>query len=56
MIHAVDPGLISQPQALGFPGFDGIDWDLEGNDTPMNKVQLYNTYTDPCCKFLNRNC
>ena len=36
---------VASRPALGFHGFDGIDWDLEGNDAPASP---WNTFTVPC--------
>jgi len=36
--------IISKP-ALNFSGFDGIDWDLEGNDTPTSQWNMFTQKT-----------
>jgi len=36
---------------LGFYGFDGFDWDIEGNDTPSS---IYNTFTTECLDAMGR--
>ena len=41
-------GEVAQP-ALGFPGYDGIDWDLEGNDTPSSP---WNRFTPACIELV----
>ena len=41
-------GEVAQP-ALGFFGYDGIDWDLEGNDTPSSP---WNRFTPACIELV----
>eukprot|EP01039_Chlorochromonas_danica_P003052 gene3052-3331_t len=41
---------IARPEK-GFHGFDGIDWDIEGNDTPSSP---YNTFSVPCLDLMGR--
>ena len=36
-------------KALGFPGYDGIDWDLEGNDASES---VWNTFTAECVELV----
>ncbi len=36
---------------LGFYGFDGFDWDIEGNDTPSSQ---YNHFTVECLDLMGR--
>lgn len=42
--------IAAQPH-LNFPGFDGLDWDLEGNDDPLSP---YNEFTVECLDFIGR--
>jgi hypothetical protein len=42
-------GLAATHAALGFLGFDGIDWDLEGND---DQTSPFNAFTPACVELV----
>jgi len=42
--------VIARPD-IGFNGFDGFDWDIEGNDDPSS---IYNTFTVECLDLMGR--
>ena len=49
-LHYWNREIIAKPD-MGFYGFDGFDWDIEGNDTPSS---IYNNFTLPCLDFMGR--
>jgi len=48
--HKWNTQTIADP-TLGFAGFDGIDWDIEGND---DEASVYNTFSWPCLDLMGQ--
>lgn len=48
--HTWNTQIAARPN-VGFHGFDGIDWDVEGNDTPSSP---YNQFTVSCLQLMGR--
>ena len=49
-MHYWNREIIARPD-LGWYGFDGFDWDIEGNDTPSS---IYNNFTISCLDFMGK--